>query len=168
MPELRATESEIPMFKTIVWATDGSENAARALPAAKALAQQQGSKLIAVHVRKQFTSGLSAGLSLHAEEEKTGTRLRDVVDELAAEGLEAVYKEVAETGPHTAHAIADVASDEGADVIVVGTRGHTALTGLLLGSVTMRLLHVAPCPVLSIPATKQPAEQRDIEIAAVG
>lgn len=112
--------------------------------------------------------GRDAGLSLHAEEEKTGTRLRDVVDELAAEGVEAVYKDVAEKGPHTAHAIADVASDEGADVIVVGTRGHTALTGLLLGSVTMRLLHVAPCPVLSIPATKQPAEQRDIEIAAVG
>jgi nucleotide-binding universal stress UspA family protein len=50
------------------------------------------------------------------------------------------------------HVIADLARERQADVIVVGTRGHTALGGLLLGSVTQRLLHIAPCPVLAVPA----------------
>jgi nucleotide-binding universal stress UspA family protein len=50
-----------------------------------------------------------------------------------------------------AHAIADAAKEAGADLVVVGTRGQGPLTGLLLGSVTHRLLHVAPCPVLAVP-----------------
>jgi nucleotide-binding universal stress UspA family protein len=48
--------------------------------------------------------------------------------------------------------LADTARDAGADVIVAGTRGHAPVAGLLLGSVTQRLLHIAPCPVLAVPA----------------
>jgi nucleotide-binding universal stress UspA family protein len=50
-----------------------------------------------------------------------------------------------------AHAIAEIAGREHVDLIVVGTRGRTALAGLLIGSVTQRLLHIAPCPVLAVP-----------------
>ena len=51
--------------------------------------------------------------------------------------------------------IADAAREVDADVIVVGTRGHAPIAGLLLGSVTQRLLHIAPCPVLSVPDAAQ-------------
>jgi nucleotide-binding universal stress UspA family protein len=50
-----------------------------------------------------------------------------------------------------AHVIADIAKNNGSDLIVLGTRGHSAVAGLLLGSVTQRLLHIAPCPVLAVP-----------------
>ena len=39
----------------------------------------------------------------------------------------------------------------GADVIVAGTRGLGTPVGLLVGSVTHRLLHIAHCPVLAVP-----------------
>ena len=53
--------------------------------------------------------------------------------------------------------LANLARDSSADLIVVGTRGRSALVGAIGGSVTQRLLHVAHCPVLAVP----PAEQSD-------
>ncbi|HEY3765556.1 MAG TPA: universal stress protein [Gaiellales bacterium] len=50
-----------------------------------------------------------------------------------------------------AHDIAGAAREIGAELIVVGTRGMGPIAGLLLGGVTQRLLHIAPCPVLSVP-----------------
>jgi nucleotide-binding universal stress UspA family protein len=50
-----------------------------------------------------------------------------------------------------AHAIASIADGANADLIVVGTRGHSPVAGLLLGGVTQRLLHIAHQPVLAVP-----------------
>ena len=63
--------------------------------------------------------------------------------------------------------IADFARRSQADVIVMGTRGRGQVAGLLLGSVTQRLLHLAHCPVLAVPpgAVAQ-AQQRPAEAAA--
>ena len=44
--------------------------------------------------------------------------------------------------------IAQLASDVSADLVVVGTRHHTGLERLLLGSVGASLIRNAPCPVL--------------------
>jgi nucleotide-binding universal stress UspA family protein len=66
----------------------------------------------------------------------------------------------ASTRGEVATKIADMAAENGADLIIVGTRGHSALGGVLLGGVTQRLLHVAPCPVLMVPppmATARPS-----------
>jgi nucleotide-binding universal stress UspA family protein len=41
-----------------------------------------------------------------------------------------------------------VAQRENADLIVVGSRGHGRLAGLLLGSVAQKVIAHASCPVL--------------------
>jgi len=143
------------MFTSIVWATDGSENADRALSVAKTLLQEHGASLVVVHVVQRFAT--KTGLAVHADEERVTAKLQRIVEELSNEGVNATLRIVNHIGPQPAHEIADVAREIGADLIVVGTRGHGPIVGLLLGSVTMRLLHVAPCPVVAVPAIALPA-----------
>ena len=52
--------------------------------------------------------------------------------------------------------IVEKAQQEGADLIVMPTHGRTGLAHMLIGSVTERVLRRAPCPVLAIPALKEP------------
>ncbi len=139
------------MFRTIVWATDGSETADRALPYAKALAGVDGGRLIVVH-SKELLVGRAGGHPVLADEDEVEAKIEAQVEQLRAEGLDASFRLVSGAAPHAAHMIADAAAEVEADLIVVGTRGHAAVAGLLLGSVTQRLLHIAPCPVLAVPA----------------
>ena len=46
-------------------------------------------------------------------------------------------------------AIADLAEEIGADLIIMGTRGLSGLKHVLLGSVAERVVRIAPCPVLT-------------------
>jgi nucleotide-binding universal stress UspA family protein len=138
------------MFETVVWATDGSSAADEALPYAKALASGEGHSLVVVHSKELFL-GRAGGLPVLADEKDIRQKIRSQVDELRDEGIDARFELVVCAAGGASQAIADVARDAGADVIVAGTRGHGALAGLLLGSVTKRLLHVAPCPVLAVP-----------------
>ena len=142
------------MFKTIVWATDGSPNADMALPVAKALVQEHGGSLVVVHIVQRFAT--ETGLAVHADEELVKAKLERIVGELSGEGIDARLRIVNHIGPQPAHDIADLAREIGADLIVLGTRGHGAVVGLLLGSVVLRLLHVAPCPVVAVPAITSP------------
>lgn len=138
------------MFDTIVWATDGSENADRALEVAKALARDHGTSLVLVHVAQHYAS--KAGLAVYPDEDMVKAKLEETVQQLSRDGFRPSLRLVDHVGPQPAHEIANVAREVGADLVVMGTRGHAPIAGLVLGSVVMRLLHVAPCPVVAVPA----------------
>jgi len=141
------------MFKKIIWATDGSEAADRALAQAKMLAQDAGARLTVLHC-EELTIPTKAGSSMprFANEDELKEKIERQVAELNSDGVSATLQLANSTIGGAAHAIVDVAEREGADVIVIGTRGHTALAGLLVGSVAHRLLHIARCPILTVPA----------------
>ena len=140
------------MFKQILWATDGSQYADRALELAKSLAAQDGASMIAFHSVEHLAGpGARGAFPEAADEDERQAKISGQVKELSDHGIKVNLKVVHGGTTGAAHTIADVAKEEGADLIVVGTRGHTALGGLLLGSVTQRLLHIAPCPVLAVP-----------------
>ena len=140
------------MFKKIIWATDGSDPADRAFEVAKALASQEGATLVAVHSVEFLGGGpRSANLPVDADEDERQAKIEKQVAELTQQGLSARSRVVGAGTTGAAHVVAEVAEQEDADLIVCGTRGHTALVGLTVGSVTQRLLHIAPCPVLVVP-----------------
>jgi nucleotide-binding universal stress UspA family protein len=146
------------MFTTIIWATDGSDNADRALVLAKELAQESGCALLAVH-SKELLTGRAGGFPLLADEDDLEVKIGRQIEELRGAGVNARAIFAGGKAGHAPQTIADTARSIGADLIVVGTRGQTAFAGLMLGSVTQRLMHVAPCPVLAVPPTV-PVEER--------
>jgi nucleotide-binding universal stress UspA family protein len=138
------------MFNVIIWASDGSEHADRALDYARGLAEASSARLIVVHV-KEIITGRAGGYPVQVDEEEVEQKIQGQVKDLKDAGLNVSFDEHGTTAGGAAHAIADAAKEAGADLIVVGTRGQGPITGLLLGSVTHRLLHVAPSPVLAVP-----------------
>jgi nucleotide-binding universal stress UspA family protein len=141
---------EAVMFNVILWASDGSAHADRALDSARELAEAGSARVLVVHV-KEITVGRAGGYPVQVDEEEVEHKIQAQVHDLKDAGLNASYEQLGATAGGAAHAIADAAKDAGADLIVVGTRGQGPISGLLLGSVTNRLLHVASCPVLAVP-----------------
>ena len=140
------------MYKKVMWATDGSESADRAMAHAKALAAEGGGPLTVVYCTEYTLPGKGGGsFPVHANEAEMQEKVDRQVAELSTNGTQATLHAVRSQVGGAAHAIAEIAKQEHSDVIVVGTRGHTPLAGLLLGGVTQRLLHIAPCPVLAVP-----------------
>lgn len=136
------------MFKTIVWATDGSPNADRALATALELARDGDGKLLAVHADERLR-GRAGNAPLLADESDIVFELEDKVSELVSLGVDAELV-LARGHDDPADLVANVARERKADVVVIGTRGHGRAAGMLLGSMTQRLLHVAPCAVLAV------------------
>jgi nucleotide-binding universal stress UspA family protein len=138
------------MFKTILWATDGSETAAKALPYALGLAEPDHAKLVVAHVREIFV-GRGGGYPVLADESELRERIKQQVSDLKTVGLEATFVVRTSSSGHAARTIAEIAEEVDADLIVVGTHGYGRVAGLLLGSVTQGLLHTGVCPVLAVP-----------------
>jgi nucleotide-binding universal stress UspA family protein len=146
---------EVVMFETIVWASDGSAAADRALDYAKILAHAGGGRLVAVHCREIF-AGRGGGYPVLADDDELVEKIEEQAKEAEREGLTVSLRVINTGSAATAQVIADAAKEAGADVIVVGTRGHGPFTGLIVGSVTQRLLHDARCPVLAVPGKEAP------------
>lgn len=146
------------MFKTIVWATDGSELADRALPFVTGLARAHRSKIVAVHANETLTGRFGGGPVL-ADDPELVQKIGRQVEELRRAGFVAELR-VVRGIDGCASMIAQAAEDAGASLIVTGTHGHGGIASAVLGSVARGLLHEARCPVLAVP----PARVREPEL----
>ena len=81
-------------------------------------------------------------------------RLGDKLQQLTARG---VNVELVNRGGSPGEVVAEVAKDLAAELIVIGTHGHTGLQRFLLGSVATAVLRHAPCDVLVCRGTSGPS-----------
>ena len=142
------------MIETIVVGSDGSDTAAIAVRKAAGLAQALGARLHVVSAYRPL-SGVRVGADAGPERAdwtvspsvEVDAMLSGIAGTARAMGVEAVC--YARTGD-PAEAILDVAEEERADLIVVGSKGMHGNRRFLLGSVPDKVSHHAPCSVLII------------------
>jgi nucleotide-binding universal stress UspA family protein len=138
------------MNGSIICGVDGSPGAQEALRVAAQLSGQLGSRLVVAHVTRRQVSGPDPAPPGIAPEEAEIAAAEHLVEELVlAEGLVDAKRCVALGLP--AEGLADLADDEGAGLIVVGSRGRGAFKAAFLGSVSNELIGVARCPVVVVP-----------------
>jgi nucleotide-binding universal stress UspA family protein len=99
---------------------------------------------------------LTALPEMEKEERRQAERILAAARKIAGRGLRLESRFVAprDLAP-VAKVIAREARRIGADLVVVGSRGHATLPGLLLGSVALKLLHGCPCPVAVVHPRKR-------------
>lgn len=136
----------------IVVGVDGSEPALGALRWALDEARLRRAAVDVVHawLPPQMYGYPYAMVDLHLDQVEAGSRelLTRIIQEADTTGVPAVEPILVADG--AARALLDTA--EGAELLVVGSRGRGGFTGLLLGSVSQQALHHGPCPVVVVPA----------------
>jgi len=142
-------------MKHILAATDGSTGADRAIDAAAELAKALGAGLTILHVQEHLPhAAVEAFASIEhvGEAEVPDLAARSTLAralQRARSGGIVDVKTRLEVGDPT-QAILQTAKETGADAIVVGKRGRGPLAGLLLGSVSQKLVSLAPCSVVVV------------------
>jgi nucleotide-binding universal stress UspA family protein len=138
-------------LKTLV-AVDGSPASIRALKLAiRQMEFTECGSLVLVNVQNFGTLGLAEGAGIMPlawiEQEEVQAATQALQDAIAAcEQAGVAYAARLEQGP-VAATIDRVAREENVNNIVMGTRGLSEVRGLILGSVTTQLLHLADAPV---------------------
>jgi nucleotide-binding universal stress UspA family protein len=139
------------MFEKILLAVDGSEHSLHAARTAANLARAISSTEIRIVVVFDSVPPYLGEPNLqHAINARMETarvvmeKAIEAVGDLSSE----IHTEFIEGSP--AEAIIEVATTRKSDVIVMGSRGHGTLVGLLLGSTSQKVVAHAPCPVLIV------------------
>lgn len=154
-------------MRQIVAATDGSDTADRAVDFAAELASKFTVDLVLTYVISASSTALAGGglahpaTDLRAPIRVESTSLSQVLTDAAndilakakaraqARGARRVHTELRTGEP--AEMILLLAKEHDAGVIVLGKRGRGRLAGLLLGSISQKVMMLAPCAVIVVP-----------------
>ena len=133
------------MFKRILVAIDGSPYSEYAVPDAIEIARCFKSEIVVLHVHEREV-GRAGAFPLETLEE-ADRLVAGTVKAFRDAGIVASGEVQRATTGHAPKHIVDTAKERGCDLIVMGSRGLSDVAGLLLGSVTHKVLQLAHVPV---------------------
>lgn len=148
------------MFKHILVASDGSDHSQRAMAAAVQMAKLCDAqiKLLYVFSDPQTQIWPDCYGDWCPFDDDTCQQIKDQIDEFAKRIFERTMenintvgiaiKKIIKTGYPAARIIEE--ASKGADLLVMGTCGYSPIEGVLVGSVTQRVMANVECPVLVI------------------
>jgi nucleotide-binding universal stress UspA family protein len=134
------------MFKRILVAIDGSEYTRQVLPTAIEVARKFQSEVFVLHV-SEHDRGRAAVFSTETPAEAT-MLVADAVKVIRDGGITAKCDVHDVAAGHVAKDIVETAAELQSDLVVMGSRGLSGVQGLLLGSVTHKVMQLAPITVL--------------------
>ena len=144
------------MYEKILIPTDGSDTALLAAKYARALAEKFDSEVAIVHVIQNYYTlpafsmpdTVTIPASVMQDLESNGQLILEKTKEIFS-GLAGKVSARLEYGP-PGKAVIDIVEEEKFSLIVMGHRGLSGVSEMLLGSVSRHVLHYASCPILII------------------
>ena len=153
------------VMNKIIVGFDGTDQARDALRLGAALARASNARLIAASAIEYGPEGWPA--SYESYNEARAAHYERVFEQARTElgELEFEARELQDTA---AHGLTDIAEQEGADLVVIGSTHHGAFGRVLAGTVAARLFQGAPCAVLVAPRGWSDRAHAEIGLIGVG
>lgn len=149
-------------MKTILYATDYSENSIAALHYAHTFAKAFNAQLVVMHVFDIPISLVSTvSMSYIKKERKRFAEHQVNLESFCIQHLGDPLKEtdikfVVDEDGSVVSGIQEKALEANANIIILGAKGESALKDFFLGTTAEGLLNKAPCPVLTVPRGASP------------
>ena len=141
------------MFGSVLVGTDGSERAGRAVDVAVDIAKGQGATLVLVAAFRdedahwETISGSARGRRRRSLREAAEQVLMRSARHAEERGVEVDWEA---RGGHPADVLLDIAAERAIDLIVVGNKGMSGARRYLMGGVSDKVSHHAPCSVMIV------------------
>ena len=157
--ELAQKQQRQDISKTVV-PIDGSKNSMEAADYAVKMAQKYGSEVAVVHIvnldqnlqllgiyRLSYPDPIKKKVEeARAEAQKWFTEIIRIAEQRRVR----IKSDVIDSPMSVVSALVNYADQEKADLIVIGTRGRSGISKMLLGSVALGVVTYAPCPVVVV------------------
>ena len=140
----------VNVFSRILHPTDFSECAKQAFQIVRRLSTFGAGEVVLVHVQDERSLRHASAQQIAAFDEEDKSRLEQMSRALLMKGIRS---ELRLLHGHPVREILRVTQEERASLLVLGTRGRSAIQEILTGSTAENVVRLARCPVLAVPCS---------------